>query len=585
MIVSVTAEKKSQAILILSSLVAGVTGYLVFRRMVGASLPGLATLGLAAAILITFAVILINPKTRECLPRGAWGIAALITVGTVLVLATASQLTAYLRLPVDLLSFSESPFVNDILKFRMGAPIYTTPQDNNSYPYTPGAPILTYLISAALGNGASIPFYREVQFSYVVLACVIGTSVCYLLARQLLSPGAYNNRHLWAPVWFLFLFLLATDKRFNLYTHSLHNDGLALLVSISAYWLIVKHSLTRRRWLVILMAVIPALGFLVKQNQLMWAGIFLVYLLAVGKVPRHQLLLYLLCAAVSISVAVGTLYLLWGDNFLWWVFTGLGSKQVSMLRVAQHLFEAGIYAMMGLFAGWILILRNGSRETSAIWLSWLLAFAIQTYTTGIAWVANHMGPGVFLSGCWFFIALIKVWPTPDRDASWRQRLQEPIAALMVILLFGALGFVREPRNPVPPDFYRYVADIEGEFRGNDPEKVLLDNGTWVYLQENVLMKDRSAPVSLHVGKNQPQINHAALSETIKRIERRSYDKILVRQILTDQSAYDYQDRGSGVKTAILANYVEVRRIPGVQGVREWWPMSMIAEISVMVPNR
>ena len=155
---------------------------------------------------------------------------------------------------------------------------------------------------------------------------------------------------------------------------------------------------------------------------------------------------------------------------------------------------------------------------------------------------------------------------------------------LVVLLFGALGLVREPRSQVPADFDRYVADIEAEFRGVAPEKVLLDNGTWVYLKDNVLMKDRSSPVSLHAGKNQPEINHAALADTIKRIEQRSYDKILVRQIFTDQSAYDYQDRGSGVKAAILANYVEVRRIPGVQGIREWWPVHMIAEVSVMVPN-
>lgn len=585
---TVSAEKKSQALLILGSLAAGVTGFLVFRRMVGAALPGFATLSVVAAMLAIFACLLLNSKTRERLPQGAWGLAALTTVATVLALSTATHLAGYLRLPVDLLSFSESPFVNDILKFRLGAPIYTPPQDNNSYPYTPGAPILTYLISAALGHPDSIPFYREVQFSYVVIACVIATSVCDLLARALLLDSEYRNRLLWAPVWFLFLFLLVTDNRFNLYTHSLHNDGLALLVSVSAYWLIVKHSLTRGRWLVILMAVLPALGFLVKQNQLMWSGIFLVYLLAAGNVPGRQLLLFLFCSVVAVSAAVGTCYLLWGDNFLWWVFTGLGSKQVSLLRAAQHLFEAGVYAMMGLFAGWVLVLRNGSsaskRRWAALWISWLLAFGIQIYTSGVAWVANHLGPGVVLSGCWLFVALLKVWPVAEGDTSWRRRLQETIAVSMVILLFGALGFVREPRNPVPPDFYRYVADIEEEFRETVPEKVLLDNGSWIYLREKVLMKDRSAPVSLHVGKNQPEINRAALVETIRRIERRTYDKILVRQILTDQSAYDFQDRGSGVKTAILANYVEARRIPGVQGIQEWWPLNMIAEISVMVPN-
>ena len=590
----IRAEKFPQTLLTCGALAAGVAGFSTLCRLVGAPLSNdYAIFGGAVAALAIFAFLIFNSKARECLPQGAWGIAALMAVGTILALSTARQLAAYLNLPVDLLSFSESPFVNDILKFRLGTPIYTPPGDNNSYPYTPGAPILTYLISAAFGHGASIPFYRATQFSYVLLACVMATSVCDLLARALLSEEERKSRFLWAPVWFLFLFLLATDRRFNLYTHSLHNDGLALLVSVSAYWLIVKHSLARRQWLVILMAVLPALGFLVKQNQLMWAAIFFVYLLAAGGVPARQLLLYLLCLAVSVTIVVGTLYLLWGDNFIWWIFVGLGSKQVSLFRVAQHLFDAGVYAIMGLFAGWILVLRDGSRTSSrvssrtcgALWAAWLLAFGVQTYTTGIAWVTNHMGPGVMLSGCWLFVALLKVWPASKADTSWRRPLQEASAVCMVVLLFGALGFVREPRNPVPADFYRYVADIEREFQGTAPEKVLLDNGTWVYLKEMVLMKDRSAPVALHVGKNQPEINRAALAETIKRIERKSYDKILARQIFTDQSAYDFQDRGSGVKAAILANYVEERRIPAVQGVQEWWPMSMIAEISVMTPKR
>jgi hypothetical protein len=573
----------SQAILVLGSLAAGLAGHFMFTRLVGAAPPGVVYIAVTATALVIAGVLLSNAKTRQSLPQGAWGVAALLTLGTVLALANATQLAAYLRLPVDLVSFAESPFVNDILKFRLGVPIYTPPGDNNSYPYTPGAPILTYLISAALGHPDSIPFFRHVQFAYVLVACLIGASVCHLLARALLSEREYKNR-LWTPVWFLFIFLLATDRRFNLYTHSLHNDGLALLVSVTAYWLIVKHSLTRSPWLIVSMAVLPALGFLAKQNQLMWAGVFLVYLLAVGGVPLRQVGSYVFGAAVSIGAAVGTCYWLWGDNFLWWVFTGLGSKQVSLFRVAQHLLDAGIYAMMGLFAGWVLVLRNGSRRSAAIWLAWMMPFGIQTYTTGVAWVANHLGPGVVLSACWFFVALLRIWPVPEGQTFWRYRLQEAVAVSLVFLLFGALGLVREPRSLVPSDFYRYVADIEREFQGTDPRKVLLDNGTWVYLKDNILMKDRSSPVSLHVGKNQPEINREALAATIRRIEQRTYDKILVREIFTDQSAYDYQDRGSGVKAAILANYVEARRIPGVRGVREWWPLHMIAEISVMVPN-
>jgi hypothetical protein len=512
-------------------------------------------------------------------------LALLAAVGIFLLVTTVYQLTGYLRLPVDLLSFSESPYVNDILKLRLGVPIYSRPEDNDSYPYTPGSQILTYLIAAGCGQGESISFYRLVQFLYVILASLVAVSLCDLLARGLLSAWEYRYRPLWVTVWVPFLFLLATEPRFNLYTHSLHNDGLALLVSVAAFWLIVRHSFAPRPWLLAAMTVLPALGFLVKQNQLMWAGVFLFYLLTVKGVSWRQFVLVVLGQVGLVMAVIGACYLLWGEPFVYWIFRGLGDKQVSVLRSIQHLLQAGMYVLMGLAAAWVIVLRDSSRKALILWTCWLIVFGIEAYTSGIGYVSNHLGPGVVLAGCWLFVALVRVWPTAANAASrGERRLREMMAAAGIILLFGALGLVREPVNPVPADFSRYVAAIEAEFHGADPAKVLLDNGTWIYFRHNILMKDRSAPVSLHVGKNQPQINHAMLAATIRRIEDQTYDKILAHQLDTDQSAYDFQDRGSGVKAAMLTHYQIVRRIPGVRGIQHWWPKHMVADIVVLVPR-
>lgn len=158
-----------------------------------------------------------------------------------------------------------------------------------------------------------------------------------------------------------------------------------------------------------------------------------------------------------------------------------------------------------------------------------------------------------------------------------------VVVTAVVLSLGALGHIREPRNPVPQDLRRYVQDIEHEFEGFEPSRVLLDNGSWIYLREGVLMKDRSSPVALHAGANQRSINHEMLTATIGRIENQDYDKILATGLHTKESAYDFQDRGSGVKDAILANYVEVNRIPAVEGVKQWWPQLLLNEIPVYVP--
>jgi hypothetical protein len=111
----------------------------------------------------------------------------------------------------------------------------------------------------------------------------------------------------------------------------------------------------------------------------------------------------------------------------------------------------------------------------------------------------------------------------------------------------------------------------------------MDTGNWIYLREKTLMKDRSETVGIWVGKNQ-QIDHAYLADTIKRINEKRYDKILARQLDTELSWYDFQDRGSGVKAAILANYRQVRRVQAVQGIETWWPEHLVSDIVVLVPK-
>jgi hypothetical protein len=239
---------------------------------------------------------------------------------------------------------------------------------------------------------------------------------------------------------------------------------------------------------------------------------------------------------------------------------------------------------MGLVGGWVLVLGGVSRTDKVLWLCWLLIFGIEVYTSGFAWHANHLGPGIVIAACWFFPALLKFWPNAEQTKSFGECItKEIIAVSAVILLFGALDLIRIPRNPVPPDFYRYVDDIEKEFVGFSPEKVLMDTGTWIYLRQKILMKDRADTVALWLGKNQ-DIDHALLAETIKRIREKTYDKILARQLDTDQSWYDFQDRGSGVKAAILANYQPIRRVPAVQGIETWWPEHLVSEILVLVPK-
>src|SRR5262245_44606166 len=88
---------------------------------------------------------------KEKISESLWSIpyfslAACVGIALVLVLYYLKFIKAFVFLPADILMWAETNFVGDIIKLRIGAPIYTTPSDSNSFIYTPGAPMLTYLI-------------------------------------------------------------------------------------------------------------------------------------------------------------------------------------------------------------------------------------------------------------------------------------------------------------------------------------------------------------------------------------------------------------------------------------------------------
>lgn len=524
-------------------------------------------------------------RGRQTMSSGSVPLACVVAALTFMALGTLYQTCCYLQIPADILSFAESSYVADIIKLRQGEPVFTPPADNNSYPYSPGSQMLTYGVARILGHGDSIPWYRYVQFSYVVLGGIAAAGATDCLARRFVAPSELSNRGLWWAVWVPGLFLLGTDPRFNLYTHSLHNDGLALLVSCVAYWLLAAYSLRPRTWLLVAMALLPAAGFMVKQSHLLWGGVFVVYFLISGQLRWRDVLLFAMGAALAWFVVVGLCYRAWGEPYTLWVFDLLGGKRVALTRSARNLMSCGIYANLGLLAGWWLVLRERvDRKALALWLAWLLPFLLTALTSGLGYVTNHLGPSVVLAGCWASAALITVWPRFVHGRSlWIHTARASIAVATVVLAFGGLGFLREPIDPVPVDIARYIKEIEQEFADLPTKDVLLDAGSWVYLRDNVTMKDRSAPVSVHVGDNQPEIGRAYLVDTIERFRKHAYRRVLARQIDTPLSWYDYNDRGSGVKQALLENYHEVRRIPGVD-VEEWWPRHLLAEVVVLEPN-
>lgn len=545
---------------------------------------------ISGIVLVSLGII--PPAAYLAANRGAARLSALsvISVGSVSVLLIACYLfvaSSYIFLPADIVIWSESDFVNDILKFRTGYPIFTAQVNNESFTYVPGTQLITYLLASLSGFATSIPAYRIIQLIYTLAAAI----VAFFCVRRIVSISAASKKGnlfsgYWSVVWFSLLFLIATNSLTNPFSHLLHNDALAQLVTIAAYWLLVEYQATGNKRLILIMVILPALGFWVKQSLVIWVVLYAVYFLIFDRPVSIRRALGFGAAAgamAMLSYSIG--YLIWQENFTYWTFTVLGSHAVSPLRSFRHLLLVWPYLAMGLVGG-LVILRSSRSTMFGIWLIWLVVFLSETYTSGIAWMTNHIGPGSLIAGVW---ALAAATISSQRFAEMEVRRSEPmqwlttgIVTIAALLLMNGLGMVRVPVSGFnESDAHRYIQAIEKEFVGEPQERVLLDIGTWVYLDNGIVMKDRA-----------PSIGERGISETGDfsgingRLSQRYYTKVLVRNYHSGDFWYDHElwRRSSGIRQALDDNYREIRRIEPVAGIAESNRPYPFHTVSVLVPR-
>jgi len=189
-----------------------------FAEWVRAVRPGLATFVAAVALAAAFHALhaaLGNSGGRQA-SRAVFALAALVPcalyvlrarhatqpghAGWLLLAGTSTALVSsylfgasfYIFYPADFLMWSETDFVNDILKFRTGHPLFSAEVNNESYTYTPGSQILTYFLASITGHATSLPAYRCVQILYTLLAVLVATRGVHSLvaiSREDGNPG------------------------------------------------------------------------------------------------------------------------------------------------------------------------------------------------------------------------------------------------------------------------------------------------------------------------------------------------------------------------------------------------------------
>lgn len=528
----------------------------------------------------------------------------------VLVISYFVFIKPLVTLPADILMWEETNFVGDMIKLRIGAPIYTAPSDNNSLVYTPLAPLLTYALSWLIRRPESIIGWRLIQLGFVTCAAALATRC----SRRLLQMAAPERRidfpRIWLAITFLVLFLAATAPEVNRFVYLLHIDALALLISVFSFWTMLRY-LNSPSWRgIVLMAICPALGYLTKQFLISWAVVMFVFLLLHNYRDIKRLALYSALAAMFIALAVGGCYLLWGDPYIFWTFTVMGarkgltispgSRQISIVRMLDHSMRAWPELIIGIIGG-ILVLRYRSqniRKFGPLWLAWLTLVLSEAFSSGAGWdTVYHFGPGVLIGATWFLAALPLYWPSKP-DVAERIEFPRIVYAARILVAVAAVFTLMLALRVVPngdrkssrywakmkqsSDVNRYVADIESEFTGLPADKVLLDIGNWIYLRKSVLQKDRAISLA-----DQPAGGrYENMDVFVSHIRQRSYDKILVHDLHSPFFIYDWYrwPRSSGVRQALLDNYQEVRTISPVDGKELLPETAYTGPISVLVPR-
>lgn len=515
----------------------------------------------------------------------------------------------YLRVPADVLMWAETDFVGTVIKLRTGIPIYTPPQDSNSLIYAPLASVLTYAVSWLVGESKSIPAWRVIQLGYVVAASVLAVACARKLHRLAFPSRPQAMGAGWMLLGVLVCFLAATSPETGRFVHCLHADALSLLVSMVSLWSMLHYLASPSPARAALMGLCPALGFLTKQLLVAWGPAMFLFLLLHDRKNIRALATFAVVASAALAGVIGACYAMWGDAFLFWTFRVMGGKRsqigfsyedlnVSLPRAATHLMLAWSELAIGLFGGWLLCRGANARRFGPLWASWFVLVAAQTYLSGAGWhVLYQFGPSVMIGTVFLLAALAASWPpAPDITGgvsvlAHAGRCASGVVAVCTVFL--ALHVVPNWKEDSPrfwpgrapsPDVARYIHDIEREFEGLAPDKILLDIGNWPYLKHGVLVKDRAVSLG-----DQPLAGiYENFDRMVERLDARYYDKLIVRDYDDPFFVYDVAiwERSSGVRAAIERNYDLLRRIKAADGENGLAPhIWHVGRAWVFVPKR
>jgi hypothetical protein len=519
---------------------------------------GLAAWAAVAAVVLLAVLGEVRKRPRQPVGRSA---AWLVLVGALAVLSADifGQMATRVRFPMDLLLWSESSFLQDMIKLNKGHCPYSPPDRNNSFVYNPGAPMVTWAVSRLCGRYGDLAFGRWIQVAAALLAC----GLAWLAARALAEPSTPAGGEGDTPTaglapaagWGVALFVLTAGLNpvTSPFVDLLHTDALALLgcagglAALAFRWRVAPG-----RWLW-LAAPVPMLALLVKQTgSVVWLGMI------VGVVIQERTLRPALRFALASGLPLAALALVltvWSRG--WWTFwtvTVLAKQPMNVPAGVRT--NAAVILPLGPLAlacaGWLAwglrrpVDDRGRAFVSTLVYTGLLAAsaAVTTFKVGTCG-CNHWGPAA-LGLVALTAAVVRRLVAFGLDPLCRRA-----AVLVPVGLLVAAALLHRTARPLPgAEEYRAAALLRQTFAQTDPARTLLDHGSLLYLERGVLPIDRcNSVLELSLG------GVRTVDPVVDRIMDKKYQRIMIH----DEWGLHWYNQ---VSCAVMIAYDLKARLPG-----------------------
>jgi hypothetical protein len=426
--------------------------------------------------------------------------------------------------PFDLNFWSEDYFMTSMLRLAQGAPTYAPIADASSSIYPPGAAWLHHLLLAPLGLSTSVVANRWLSQLWQLSAVALGAlAVIRLVKLQGAWPSARAPRGALAALIGAALTLAAYA---NPVATSLHPIAWESLVLAAALLLLVGWDGRSLRARTTALAVLPALGFLAKQNAGFSLALALAVAIAVDRnLPRATrsalaLLPFVSLAAIALGLHVSSSghFTDWGISLLATQGFEGGSKLDDALAGSVLWFLPSLAAALW-FA--LVALRRRSPADRA----WLRAALVPLCYAPMALLAfaKRLGGENNLAALGFVVAIVAIAALAVLAL---QRPAAPVASLAALLLLVQIALLRPRRHVPSAEDHANGERICGyaAARAACGERVLLGRGT------SCLAGSGRAPLDRMVAIHDAWVGGRADElEVWSRIQRGDYDLVLIHQ--------------------------------------------------------